>query len=103
MSTERTERIRQRAYELWETQGRPEGRDLEHWEQARLEIEAEGSSDDGTAAENTGLAPQEDDLSAEFTARLPDARPSLDGKPGDVAGDAPIATRSSRGKKSPRV
>jgi hypothetical protein len=38
------ERIRQRAYELWEQEGKPEGREGEHWEQACREIGAEGGS-----------------------------------------------------------
>jgi hypothetical protein len=32
------ERVRQRAYEIWEREGRPEGREQEHWEQAEREI-----------------------------------------------------------------
>ena len=32
------ERIQRRAYELWEREGRPEGRDHAHWYQAELEI-----------------------------------------------------------------
>lgn len=36
------ERVRQRAYELWEQQGKPEGYEVEHWEQACREIGAEG-------------------------------------------------------------
>jgi hypothetical protein len=35
------ERVYQRAYEIWEKPGSPEGRDKEHWEQARREVEAE--------------------------------------------------------------
>ena len=31
--------IRQRAYEIWEAAGRPEGREVEHWEQAMRELE----------------------------------------------------------------
>ncbi|UCI28178.1 DUF2934 domain-containing protein [Mesorhizobium sp. B2-8-5] len=37
------ERIRQRAHEIWEREGRPEGRQQEHWDQAVQEIEPEGS------------------------------------------------------------
>jgi hypothetical protein len=33
-STDREDRIRERAYKLWEEKGRPEGRDVELWEQA---------------------------------------------------------------------
>ena len=32
------ERIQRRAYELWETEGRPEGRAHAHWYQAEMEI-----------------------------------------------------------------
>jgi len=31
----RQQRIRERAYHLWESEGRPEGRDAEYWERAR--------------------------------------------------------------------
>ncbi|AZO12071.1 MULTISPECIES: DUF2934 domain-containing protein [unclassified Mesorhizobium] len=40
---DREERIRRRAHEIWEREGRPEGRQQEHWDQAVQEIEAEGS------------------------------------------------------------
>jgi hypothetical protein len=33
------ERVRERAYRIWEEQGRPEGRQEEHWRQAEIEIE----------------------------------------------------------------
>ena len=35
------ERIRRRAHEIWEREGRPEGRHEEHWARARREVEAE--------------------------------------------------------------
>ncbi|MCA0030238.1 MULTISPECIES: DUF2934 domain-containing protein [unclassified Mesorhizobium] len=38
----REERIKRRAYEIWEREGRPAGREQEHWDQAVQEIEAEG-------------------------------------------------------------
>jgi hypothetical protein len=37
------QRIRERAYALWEKEGSPEGRDAEFWERARLMIEAESA------------------------------------------------------------
>jgi hypothetical protein len=36
------ERVRQRAHEIWEEAGKPDGQHDAHWEQARREIEAEG-------------------------------------------------------------
>jgi hypothetical protein len=34
MSPEQEARIRTLAYELWEKEGRPDGRDKDHWDQA---------------------------------------------------------------------
>lgn len=34
------ERVKKRAYELWEEEGRPWGRDMIHWERAHQEIAA---------------------------------------------------------------
>ena len=31
-------RIRERAYELWEAEGQPEGREDQHWQQAHADI-----------------------------------------------------------------
>ncbi|WP_245486638.1 MULTISPECIES: DUF2934 domain-containing protein [unclassified Mesorhizobium] len=39
----REEKIKRRAHEIWEQEGRPAGREQEHWDQAVQEIEAEGS------------------------------------------------------------
>jgi hypothetical protein len=35
------ERIRERAFHIWIQEGRPEGRDKEHWELAKAQIAAE--------------------------------------------------------------
>src|SRR3954468_14805700 len=35
------QRIKERAYHLWQKEGSPEGRDGEFWERARLMVEAE--------------------------------------------------------------
>jgi len=35
------DRIKQRAYEIWETEGRPHGRDREHWDRAVREMQAD--------------------------------------------------------------
>ena len=46
------ERIRQRAYEIWEAEGRPDGRQTEHWQRARDELEPsymEGNAKEGNA------------------------------------------------------
>jgi hypothetical protein len=35
------DRISKRAYQIWESEGRPHGRDGEHWDRATREIQAE--------------------------------------------------------------
>ena len=59
MSTERDERIRVRAHELWEREGRPDGKEQDHWLEASRQIEAEesGATNNGkTAASGRGPA-----------------------------------------------
>jgi hypothetical protein len=41
---EREQRIRERAYHLWEADGKPHGRDVEFWERARALIAMEESA-----------------------------------------------------------
>jgi hypothetical protein len=45
MTPEREARIRERAYKLWEEDGRPEGRDAEFWERAEELIGMEENAD----------------------------------------------------------
>lgn len=49
MTDEEEERIRERAYSIWEREGRPHGRDLDHRLRAEAEIAAEGSGGGETA------------------------------------------------------
>ncbi|MDR6392065.1 DUF2934 domain-containing protein [Paraburkholderia phenoliruptrix] len=44
------DRIRKRAYELWESDGSPEGRADDYWVRAEAQIEAEGVSGDAEPA-----------------------------------------------------
>ncbi|WP_417776608.1 DUF2934 domain-containing protein [Stutzerimonas xanthomarina] len=43
------QRIRERAHEIWEAKGRPEGQEQEHWAQARDEMEPFYKEGDATA------------------------------------------------------
>jgi hypothetical protein len=40
------EQIRQRAYEIWEREGRPEGREADHWRMAAEELSAQRAGAD---------------------------------------------------------
>ena len=56
MDSDKEARIRERAYEIWAREGRPDGKDEEHWQRATAEIEAEsGAVADRAAA---GSKPQ---------------------------------------------
>jgi hypothetical protein len=62
----REERIRAKAHELWEADGKPEGRDREHWEQAAKLVDEEErrvarARTDPDAAEHQGTPADSDD------------------------------------------
>ncbi len=50
MDSDREARIRDRAYEIWVREGRPQGRQDEHWRQAEAEIAAEMDAASGPKA-----------------------------------------------------
>jgi len=45
-ASELTRLIRERAYRIWVDEGRPEGRALHHWAQAKRELEEEAAITD---------------------------------------------------------
>lgn len=51
------DRVRARAYELWEQAGMPTGRSDEFWEQARSDIEAELLRDQGDTIDEARSSP----------------------------------------------
>jgi hypothetical protein len=59
MATDRDEELRNRAYRIWESEGRPEGMEAEHWARAERELAAEAAN--GSAA---AVAPAETPASA---------------------------------------
>jgi hypothetical protein len=40
MASGRDDEIRKRAHEIWENEGRPDGREKDHWERAEREMAA---------------------------------------------------------------
>ena len=49
MREDREARIRKRAHTIWEEEGRPVGKEKEHWERAAAEVDAESASLDSAA------------------------------------------------------
>ena len=55
MADEKIDQLRNRAYQIWERKGRPQGRDLEHWLEAERELEAEDDRKHRAKKEEAGL------------------------------------------------
>lgn len=47
MNNDREEQIRARAHQIWEEEGRPEGREQEHWSKAAREMEGHRATEEG--------------------------------------------------------
>jgi Protein of unknown function (DUF2934) len=56
---DREQRVRERAYHLWEADGKPHGRDVEYWERARELIGKEESADGDPDPKSTPVARRE--------------------------------------------
>jgi hypothetical protein len=92
MSPEQEDRIKQRAYEIWEREGRPDGRGDVHWSMAVQEIRAEdGWVDD--AADSDGPT---DDLSRQ----LGSAEAALAPEGAVATEEEPAPAKKSRAKKT---
>lgn len=59
MDHDHQERIKQRAHEIWESEGRPEGRDADHWSQAEQELNSQTGEGDQTGGgdQSSGVQP----------------------------------------------
>jgi hypothetical protein len=51
------QRIRERAYQLWIENGKPEGKENDHWEQARSEIEGQSNAEGQSKSEDKPAIP----------------------------------------------
>ncbi len=97
------ERIRRKAYELWVSEGKPEGRDRDHWELARELIAIEDSQ------KTTLRPPPKDDEEPveppeafENLGDLPGLTDQGEGRPGptwdaaaEVASEVPLSSPST--------
>jgi hypothetical protein len=69
MSKTREERIRERAYIIWEREGGPHGRNTDHWRQAEIEIENDERSVVPAASSSEEIARQSGATSAPVQSR----------------------------------
>jgi hypothetical protein len=53
-------RIEALAYQIWEAEGRPEGRHADHWIEAQRRLRRDVNSQESAAGKASGLAPDDD-------------------------------------------
>lgn len=94
MTDDLDRRIRERAYEIWENEGQPEGRSHEHWEQARREFQEAQQENAAENISSTGASGATGKAKAGTRGRR-----QADGAVSTGSG----TTRPSDGKTSPAV
>lgn len=92
---DRERRIEARAYDIWEREGRPEGRHHAHWDRAAREIEIE---DTGPSDGNRPGAAAAMDAPAPDTTGSPGRQRAAAAIAAEDAGAAPKTTRGRRTK-----
>ncbi|TPK96536.1 MULTISPECIES: DUF2934 domain-containing protein [unclassified Mesorhizobium] len=98
MATDKYERIKRRAYEIWQRSGEANGQEEEHWHQAREEIEREDNGlgeQPGAAMPGAVTIPagQPDPLAAEALARK-----AIENRSDEPAAADPALKKRSRRK-----
>lgn len=76
-------RVRERAYQIWEQEGRPHGRDAHHWQQAAAEF-----ADAGQQQAHAGVAPDPREARAAGAPEASAAKP-LKGRGTSASGSGP--------------
>jgi hypothetical protein len=64
MADEKIDQLRNRAYQIWERKGHPQGRDLEHWLEAERELEADDERNHRAKKEEAGIGERRGGLEA---------------------------------------
>ncbi|HEX2256662.1 MAG TPA: DUF2934 domain-containing protein [Afifellaceae bacterium] len=95
--SDRDERIKQRAYEIWESEGRPEGRHLDHWRRAASEIDNAGQ---GAGAAPSAQPPSGISSSLQPSGTAPGGGPGA--SQGSVGTGGGSAGSSGNVERSPR-
>jgi hypothetical protein len=97
--------IRIRAYYIWEREGRPQGRELQHWQTALRELTLEVNSANGGSGKSTvPRAPRK----SRIGSMVAQAKDALDGTP-DPGQPAPrkrkqsVKANSDPSKRSPQA
>src|SRR5690242_14356261 len=103
MSKTREERIRERAYDLWEREGGQHGRHDTHWKEAEAEIEAEDRSLDPQFRDRSAApaVPERPPAKPAAENRAVATRPSAKATPNASTAPIKTATRRAPARKKP--
>jgi hypothetical protein len=93
---EREHRVRERAYLMWESDGKPHGRDVEYWERARELVSTEEGAGSGLPPNPRNAMEAPVGTAAKVKETL-EAFPDRLGDPGEVK-TTPAPKRKSRAK-----
>jgi hypothetical protein len=97
--------VRERAYYIWEREGRPQGRELQHWQAALRELSLEAPPSNGAGGKSPGSRAPRKSRIGSMVAKAKDA---LDGTP-SAAKPAPrkrkqtTKANSDSSKRSPQA
>ena len=100
MSNEFIRKIRERAYQIWQHEGHPEGRAQEHWHRAERELTGENTSGTTPDAAGREAARHYDDDATRFSnsgkaePKAREAREALDGPEAETLKEAETAGKS---------
>ena len=102
-----TERIRQRAYEIWDQEGRHEGRAEEHWLQAERDLAASGADGANETVTNGAAGGQDETVvpapkRSSGAAKPATSRPARSKTAGGKAAVAKPADAAQRKRRSPQ-
>ncbi|MBA1232243.1 DUF2934 domain-containing protein [Pseudomonas viridiflava] len=98
-------RIREFAYQIWESEGKPSGHDARHWEMARKLAEAEALAPDKSTARkaNKPKLPEVDSAKAPAKGPAkPVAKAAPDAKPAKPAASKPAAAPKPKAPAKPK-
>jgi hypothetical protein len=67
--TDNTHQVRERAYRIWEEQGRPEGRETDHWFEAERQLHEGQGAESANEGKGSQTGAREDNRDTTQTAQ----------------------------------
>jgi hypothetical protein len=98
MTIDNETKVRERAYYIWEREGRPQGRELQHWQTALRELSSETNSSNGAGGKSTLPRASGKSRIGSMVAKAKDA---LDGTPTAAKPTPRKRKQSTKAKRDP--